>query len=220
MAVALLTAIYGGYDTLKPLPANHGFDDAVCVTDNPNLLADGWRIEYVPRENMAPRLASKYPKMQPFDFVDADTVVWLDAAFHVTHEGFKDFCLNALGDNHFVVWSHPDRAHRNCLFDEATLCQDWVKYRDYPIREQVEHYEAEGMPRGFGLWACGTIVWRNSVEAIEFGRLWLQENVKWSIQDQISFPYLLWKYPLMFAEFPDHEYDNPYLDWHKHLSEN
>jgi hypothetical protein len=189
------------------------------ITDNPNLDAPGWEVIVEPRGRMSPRLASKLPKLQPWDYDDADVYVWLDGAFTITDTGFRDFCLNALGDNDLTVWAHPDRAHRNCLYLEALQCQHWPKYNAYPIADQTAHYKAEGMPGDFGLWACGTIVWRNSAEARDFGRLWLIENMRWSIQDQVSFPYLVWKHRPKLGEFPADEYENPYLSWNHHRNE-
>ena len=215
LATKLVTALYGDYETLRPLPEFHGFDDAVCFTDNPNLVADGWRIEVLP-SSAHPRLAAKAPKMLPFDYVKAEMAVWIDAAFEITGEGFREFCEQALEGKDIIVWDHPDIAERSCLYVEAEFCQDWPKYEVWPIREQTAHYRAEGMPEGFGLWACGVIVWRNTDSARQFGWAWHQENLRWSVQDQVSFPYLLWKLQPNFGVFPAHEFDNPYLTWWRH----
>jgi hypothetical protein len=72
------------------------------------------------------------------------------------------------------------------------------------------------MPEKFGLWACGAIVWRNKDKARQFGQAWLAENQRWSIQDQVSFPYLVWKMQPNFGVFPAREFHNPYLTWWKH----
>lgn len=219
MRVVLLSAIFGGHDRPKPLPNFHGFDDAVMITDNPDLSADGWTVKVEQTNGMSPRLASKLPKFHSFNYVDADVAVWLDGSFSIVREGFRDFCMDSLGDHDFVTWAHPDRGQRNCLYREAGYCKDWPKYADYPISEQVEHYRSEGMPQDFGLWACGTIVWRNNERSKQFGSLWLAENVRWSIQDQISLPYLVWKHRPNMGELKAHEYDNPWLKWHYHESE-
>jgi hypothetical protein len=213
ITISLVTSIYGGHDNLKPLPVGHGFDDAVCITDNPDLQAEGWRTIVVPSSE-PPRLAAKHPRMMPFDFVDTDVAVWLDAAFAVVGDGFAEFCLDSLADKDLIAWQHPE--NRNCLYQEATYCQDWPKYASQPIREQTAHYRAEGMTEGFGLWACGTLVWRNSESAKEVGQAWLYENKRWSIQDQVSLPYVLWKLEPSFGVFPAHEFLNPYLQWHQH----
>ena len=44
MRVTLITAVYDGYDPLKDLPADHGFDEAICVTDGKGHVGAGWKI--------------------------------------------------------------------------------------------------------------------------------------------------------------------------------
>lgn len=215
MAVTLVTSIYGGFDMLWPLPEGHGFDRAVCVTDDPALAADGWETLVVPSDEH-PRLAAKRAKMLPFEFVDTDMAVWLDGSAQVVDATFSAFCLDAADGVDLVAWNHPE--DRNCLYQEAAYCWGWDKYRQWPIREQTEHYRAEGMPERFGLWACGTLVWRDTEAARTFGAAWWRENTRWSIQDQVSFPYLLWRLQPKFATFPADELDNRWLTWHRHLS--
>jgi len=211
MAVALVTAVYGGYDSLNPLPDGHGFDVAVCVTDDPNLSADGWTTVVVPSSDV-PILAAKRPKMLPFDFVDADVAVWLDANAQIVDPTFRDFCLATDGD--IVAWTHPEG--RTCLFEEVAYCAHWPRYRDFPMVEQADAYRDEGMPERFGLFACGTLVWRRTDAAIGFGEAWLAEQYRWTIQDQVSFPFLLWKMRPTFGVFSADELNNRWLRWHPH----
>jgi hypothetical protein len=214
VAVTLLTSIYGGFDVLRPLPDGHGFDRAVCVTDDGSLGADGWETVVVPSE-AHPRLASKRPKMLPFEFCDTDLAVWLDGSAQVISTGFAGFCVDAAAGADLVAWDHPE--DRDCLFQEVDYCWHWEKYRDWPLREQAARYRAEGMPERFGLFACGTLVWRDTPAAREFGEAWFAEQ-QVAIQDQVSFPYLLWKMRPRFGTFPANELNNPYLFWHRHLS--
>ena len=213
MRTAIITAVFGDHDNVKPLPDGHGFDDVVCVTDNIDLDVQGWRMVVEPRY-CRPALAAKFAKMQPFTYVDTDIAVWIDAAWQVMRADFKDFCINALGDNDIVVWRHPDK--RRCLYHEAAFCQRIKNFRKEPIAAQVAHYRAEGMPERLGLWACGTIVWRNSNAVINFGNAWLAEVLRWSARDQIAFPFLVWKLAPKVGVFPAHEFRNPYLRWHRH----
>ena len=215
LATAILTSVYGDFDPLRPLPVNHGFDKAVCVTDNPDLSADGWEIVVVP-SNLSPRLAAKRAKMMPFDFVKAEFAVWIDAAFEIVGDGFKEFCEKAIEGKDIVVWDHPDRHMRPDAFAEAAYSRTMGKYANEDLEGQVAHYLSDGLLAGSGLWACGTIVWRNREKAREFGRRWYEENLYWTIQDQISFPYLVWKLQPNFGVFPAHEYENPYLKWWMH----
>jgi len=102
------------------------------------------------------------------------------------------------------------------LYEEAAYCQDWPKYAGQPIRQQVQAYRERGMPGQYGLWACGTLLWHHTAKAQAFGERWLSEQHEWSIQDQISLPYLLWSSDIHFEPFHGHQYLNQYLRWHSH----
>lgn len=214
MAVTLLTAVYGGYDDLAGLPEGHGFDRAVCVTDDPSLQASGWETLLVDYGEDF-RLAGKRPKLTPFSFVPDDTVVWVDASVELLSAGFRDYCLQSLGDNDLVASNHPE--DRFCLFEEAGYCQDWPQNRHMPLRQQAAFYRGEGMPEQYGLWACSVLVWRNTDASRTFGGAWLQENIRWSTRDQVSFPYLLWKMQPKFGTFDWHQFHNPYVRHRPHL---
>jgi len=84
MTIGLITALYNGYDSLRPLPANHGFDDAVCVTDDPTLEVDGWRMVVFPEMVEDAAVACKFPRCFPEFFLDTDSSVWLDASMALT----------------------------------------------------------------------------------------------------------------------------------------
>lgn len=208
MRVALITACYGAYDPVRPLPEWHGFDDAVCVTDDPAIVGEGWRVHYEPRVEH-PRLAAKRPKMLPWLFTDCDAAVWLDASFEIVNPRFHQWVRDHLVLNDFVVWVHPEG--RVDYADEAAVCWDFPKYVDYDIKGQVAHYADKGMPRHWGLFACGTVGWRFTPEIRGFGERWYGEQVRWSVQDQISLPYLLWDTGMPFGIWQANEYDNPFV---------
>lgn len=208
MRVALITACYGAYDPVRSLPEWHGFDDAVCISDGRVEVGEGWRHVVEPSEEL-PRLAAKRPKMMPWLFTDCDAAVWLDASFEIVDRGFAAWTRAHLVVNDFVVWLHPEG--RFDLRDEAAVCWDWPKYAGFDMRGQVAHYVAEGMPERWGLFACGTVGWVFTEEAKRLGRFWYGENVRWSIQDQVSLPYLLWREGKRFGVWQGNEYRNRYL---------
>ena len=214
MDVTLVSGMYGGYDNLAPLPDAHEFDRAVCFTDSKLLAAAGWEMRVADAGDDF-RLAGKRPKLTPFRFVDGDIAVWVDASVQVLRNDFRQYCLDSLGDNDLVASRHPE--NRSCLFEEAAYCQDWPQNRHMPLREQTAFYRSDGMPERYGLWACGILVWRNTVAARTFGDAWLAENERWSTRDQVSFPYLLWKMRLKFATFDWHQMNNSYVRYQPHL---
>ena len=210
MKVALITACYGAYDPIHALPENHGYDDAVLVTDYPYSAteAPGWRVVIEPRDEH-PRLAAKRPKMMPWLFTDCDAAVWLDASFEIVNPAFSQWTRDHLNFNDFIVWLHPEG--RIDIRQEVEVCWFFDKYKDYPLREQLAHYVADGMPENWGLFAGGTVGYRFTDGARGFGERWYAENVKWSIQDQVSLPYLLWDSGKRFGLWQANEYQNDYL---------
>ena len=207
MRVALVTAVFGGYDPLHALPVDHGFDDVVCVTDTPESVPAGWRVVAQPAVE-SPRLEAKKAKMTPWLYTDCDAAVWLDASFEVTGD-LSGWVRPLLEQHEFLVWQHPEG--RVCLEHEAAVCWFFPKYRGFPVLDQVESYLADGMPRNWGLFACGMVGWRFTERVREFGVRWLGEQLAWSPQDQVSLPYLLWDTGQPFGLWPANEYRNDFV---------
>jgi hypothetical protein len=201
MRLAAVCAIYGGYDLIPPVP--DGVDDAVLVTDVP--VRSGWRNVVEP-SGADPRLAAKRPKARPDLYTDCDASLWMDGSIHVLNDRFVALVRAKLDDDEFVVWDHPE--DRDCLLEEAHHCYDWPKYRDGPLLQQAEHYLAEGMPEHFGLWALGSIARRHTDRMRALGDAWLSEMERWTIQDQVSLPYLLWREGIVPGTFGIDQLDN------------
>jgi hypothetical protein len=147
--------------------------------------------------------------MMPWLFTDCDAAVWIDASFEIVSTDFHKWVRQHLSQSDFTVWQHPEG--RFDLRDEAAVCWDWPKYAPYDIRGQVRTYVDDGMPVRWGLFACGTLGWVFTPEAKRLGAAWYEENVQWSIQDQISLPYLLWRDGKSFGIWQGNEYKNPFL---------
>jgi hypothetical protein len=101
-----------------------------------------------------------------------------------------------------AVWRHP---RRDCIFEEMEASLGYEaqggRYDHLPLREQVMSYFDEGYPRHHGLYATGTFVWTPHA-AKEIGEEWYEECVKWSYQDQLSFPVVCWRHDIVPGVFP------------------
>ena len=212
MRLAAVCAIYGGYDLIPPVP--EGFDDAVLITDVP--VRSGWR-NVVEASDTHPRLAAKRPKARPDLYTDCEASLWMDGSIRVRDGSFAERIRALLRESDLILTDHPE--DRDCLYAEAEHCQDWPKYCDEPLREQIDHYRKAGMPEHFGLWAAGCIARSHTPAMKAFGDAWLEQMHYWTIKDQVSLPYLLWRDDISFATFGIDQLANEFFDLLPHAQE-
>jgi hypothetical protein len=222
-AAVVVTACYGQYDRLQPQVEQDVDVDWLCFTDEPSIHAPApWQVIFDPPLFEHPNLAAKVHKCTPR--VTQNDVVWIDANMQVTSRSFAREALHARRDG-IAAWKHP---RRNCIYSEAkaTLGKESQggRYDGLPILEQVGSYRAEGHPSFGGLYACGTIAWDRSIRS-DFGQAWLAECVRWTYQDQLSFPVVARRLGVRPGRFPLRQIDrhqrgvlaNRWLQIHPHL---
>lgn len=214
MRVALVTAVFGGYDVPKALPDGHGFDDAVLVTDV-EVEVDGWRTVVEP-SFLPPRLAAKRPKMLPDDYVDAPASLWLDGSFEVLDGGLRAAVDEHLSLGDLVAWRHPFRLD---AYDEAAFSAEVPKYAGNAdeLQAQVDEYRSAGFPTGTGLWECGMLARRHTQATRLHGQAWLAQCHRWTVQDQVSFPFVCWSRGIDPVPWRGHSHwDCGWVRWHPH----
>lgn len=208
---AILTAIYDGYDTLKPVMPQIDLEvEWIVVTDTvPDAeAARGWMIVHDPRPGVHPNRAAKHPKYHPWRYTDAPASVWVDASFRVLSETFAaDVLAHA---RPIAQFAHP---WRDCLHDEAQASAYLPKYAGEPVLAQAVHYAEQGHPTHWGLWATGIIARRHTTPVREMGHLWAAETDRWSFQDQISQPHALRQAGLRPTPLPGTHLANPWLTY-------
>ena len=215
MNIALITSIYGGYDTLRALPPEHGFSEAICVTDSPDLASPGWTVIVRPSgSDLDPRLAAKEAKCLPWEFTTLGSSVWIDGSMQV-----QSGALCAVAETYLSMWDLVVRQHpsgRVDVFEEAEFCQTVIKYNTMPLLEQVDNYKRRGLPVGSGLWECGVILRNHTSLLQQFGLEWYVQQARWSVQDQLSFPYLCWKYGVVPGAWQFDLWNNAFVQWRPH----
>lgn len=210
--LAILTALFDGYDTLKPVMPQQGVDvEWICVTDgapHPDAeAAKGWTLICEP-SGLHPNRAAKRPKFAPWEYTTAAASIWVDASFRVV-SGW--FAIEALAHaDPIAQFPHP---WRDCLYDEAAHSALLPKYAGEPIIEQVDYYRAMHHPEHWGLWAAGVIARRHTPEVRCLGAVWACEVNHWSFQDQISQPFVLRETGLRPAALPGTHFANPWLSY-------
>lgn len=214
MRIAVVSSLYGGYDT----PAVHAPQDLaaewVLVTDR-IYNAQGWREVVEPRPSVHPRLAAKVAKCRPDFYADADIYIWIDASFQISSRDFLSWCVTSLGGNLMAQIPHPER---RSIKDEADVSAMMAKYQGLPVHAQVESYIKNGYNDGWGLWATGLRVQRDDPLMWSIGDHWLREQMRWTYQDQLSQPYVLWSNGLRPVDLDGALWGNPRFSIRGHAS--
>jgi hypothetical protein len=208
---AIITAIYDGYDTLKPACPQDGLDvEWVLVTDDPAILDGslGWHVVHEPRPGLHPNRAAKRPKFLPWEYTSAPASVWIDASLRVAS---ARFAAEALAPADPIAQSpHPAR---DCIYDEVPASEIGTKYAGEPLREQEAHYRQAGHPAHWGMWATTMISRRHTPDVMRLGYAWLAEVARWTFQDQVSQPYVLRNLDMRPASLPWGHLATPLLSW-------
>lgn len=211
MSVAVVTSCYGGYDPVVAPPDQTVDAEWICVTDGTQPAPPApWRQVIEWRPHLHPRMAAKLARCRPDLYTKAETVIWLDAAARLrTGEALAQLIDMTDGEplGQFV---HPDR---KSISAEADVSATMRKYAGQPLFAQVEHYVKDGFPDGWGLWATGCIVRNVTDQVRHFGNRWMIEMLRWTWQDQLSEPYVLWAHNLRPADFHGNLWDNPLVGW-------
>ncbi len=182
MHVAIITAVYDGYDTLKPTLEQRGADvEWICVTDKAPAEANGWHVIVEPRPGQHPNVAAKRPKMLPWEYTTSDYSIWVDASFQIASLLFASQAIDLAKP--IAQFRHPQRS---CVYTEAELSLTMAKYSGLPIAEQMSRYRAHGHPQNWGLWATGIIARAHTPVVRQLGERWLRTCQEWSFQDQLS----------------------------------
>jgi len=189
----ICTAVTGNYDYSIGSLAIDGVDYLYFTDDIYNDdIPQPWQVRQLYDEHLDNRRRSKRPKLNPHSVPELNQykyMIWLDGDMGIINENFVAEIMSYM-KNGFVASPHFDGRH--CAYGEATIRPP--KYANEPLDEQVAFYVSEGFPTEYGLYECGVSARDlTNPKVKELGELWHQQNLTWSYQDQVSFPYCLWK---------------------------
>lgn len=197
--LAVYTALYHGKGELleqKPFPGV----DYYCFTDDPSLRSRSWKVVYLPQVPAVRGRKDKYIKFFPEALLGNYAFsLYMDAAFRLEISPHY-LVTRYLQDTSLALFSHPTR---NCVYDEGQACIDLEKDDPKRIRSQVEAYCAQDYPPHNGLFYGGILLRRHGDPSLlSFMERWFQELGRYSLRDQISFPYLSSLFALPYCVIP------------------
>lgn len=163
------------------------------------------QYKYPTHEANRNRLVAKLPKMQfqkllakPYDYY-----VWFDSKFTLLDE-WPDVLLKMIGlygQHELVLCPHSER---NCIKDEFEYMKYYMRKKSdnlcskYVLKDmyyQVADYLSDPGFIDDALYECGFLLFSDKILLHDdFLNAWYAHNYYYSIQDQLSIPYLLKKF--------------------------
>jgi hypothetical protein len=173
---------------------------------------------------MHPRLRAKIPKMLAHEtHPDYDYYVWADSRFCLVDataiEKLVDECIGVDA----CFFNHRERSSVQQELDfVVNLMADGhpylvSRYAGEKMQEQVEHYQKDAMWQDNKLFECGIFVYAKTVIANREHNLlkeWFYHNCIWSVQDQLSLPYLIHKIPTSYKILAGNVMHNSFFVWY------
>jgi hypothetical protein len=189
----ICTAVCGAYEHSISLALVNGVDYIYFSDGKSNFpIIKPWKEIVLGDEHLDNRRRSKRPKLNPHSVPELTKykyMVWIDGSMTIINPNFVSEIMEYMV-NGYVASPHFDNRH--CAYGEATIRPK--KYANEPLDAQVEFYRSEGFPEQYGLYECGLSVRdMTNFKVRDLGKLWHAQNLNWSYQDQVSFPYCLWK---------------------------
>lgn len=204
------TVILGDYDEPKQVQIKTPGYDYILFTDNPCLLAPGWKIRLIDKSDnpqLKQReikiLAHKYlPEYHFTLYLDGSTMIRKDIG-HLVTTYFRGGML---------LKKHPTR---NCIYQEAEKCIELKKAPKQAISAQIDKYRREGIFSGAGLYETGIILRENKPPVNAVCEAWWEEVRTTCNRDQISLPVILRRKEFVPSVIP-YQHAHVYIRVFKH----
>ena len=138
-------------------------------------------------------MASKYYKMKhhKIDILDEyEYIVWLDARVRVKNEFISLISSVIIHDYKLVNFKH---SKNSSIKEEVYESLSQERYVKQDVMGQYEEYRKDGY-NDTVLFENGVFIRKVNEEINDLFDEWWRHNVQYSFQDQISYPYVLWKH--------------------------
>ncbi len=139
-------------------------------------------------------MEAKRYKVLPHMFLDDDVTIWLDGNISLRADP-QDVAEQLLGPADIALFHSP---YRQTVWDEFDVLQSDprfdIPYLQTQLAAQRKAYARAGLPKATTPYECNFIIRRNNDRVNRLMESWWCEICRWQWRDQVSFPYVLWKY--------------------------
>jgi hypothetical protein len=200
MRKVIYTCITDKHDVLKePMVKTEGWD-YVCFTDEDlDYKGDTWKIIKIGLTDDRIRHQRKKKIFNEYIFDTYDLSVWCDGSMYINCDLDKFIKPFLDSETDLAIMKHPAQT---CIVGEARGILMLKKDKQDILEKQINDYFAEGYPKNYGVVASGVIIRKHTDDVVEFCKLWYEQIKKYSLRDQMSFGYALWKKPIKHILMP------------------
>jgi glycosyltransferase involved in cell wall biosynthesis len=215
---------------IRLITASFGNDKKELTVRSP-IMHDDYIIDQMYYNNtntksrinsLHPRTKGKIPKMMEwYEHPDYDYYIWIDSKFTVL-DGFIDQMLEYADDEEADIcfFNHPERSSTR---DEMDFMIEKMKngdtyllsrYEGEIMEEQVNKYLADPGFKDDQLFYCGLFMYSKRLVANRQSNLmtdWFLHCILYHTQDQLWFPYLLYKHNVKYKVYTPHMLHNNFM---------
>lgn len=181
-----------------------------------------YKQEIVPSEkDNYTRLIAKIPKILFYKLIphEYDYYIWLDSKF-IIHENWLDYVLWLISNHESYDIIASKHSERNSVKEEVSFMLGHIKKQNKGMCEkyigvgiacQFESYSKKFIDNR--LFELTMIIFsKNIIKKKEFLEDWYSNNYYFSIQDQISFAYLINKHHINVWQIPQYVFNMPFTE--------
>ena len=160
----------------------------------------GWRVIFLdnPLKLVAQKLA-RYVKTHPHTLLPPhDVSLWVDGTVEVLPR--RDSILEFCSFTHQIELRCRVHDALSCTYQELEVCEALKLDPDITtfIKQRAFYDEKEHFPWNWGMLVTNILARKNSSKVNEFNDLWWSQIYQYSVHDQCSIMYALWKTNLLF----------------------
>jgi len=185
--VAVITANFGGMDSMRPIPQQTIPFDFACYSEANSPF---------PLANLDARMKAKYFKLQAHKLFNQDILIWIDGNIEIKSPKFIEYLCEQINSSDIVIRKHPDR---DCIYDEYDFILSKMatgskylkaRYSKSELEKEREGFKQIGFPSKAGLYWCGLFARRNNAWTNDLFDRWWNHSILWNNYDQNSFAVL------------------------------
>jgi hypothetical protein len=199
--ICVYTALFDGYDELRPPAYTPPGVDFICFSDRP-LAAAGWEVRLVDPPVGSPAMKNRRLKILPYEQLpEYDCSLYLDSNVVLLGDPAHLY-RRWLRGQPFVAWRHPQRSS---AYDELEVLLASSRAAPCGIIDQYLLFAGESVPDYLPMIEAN-FLWRDHRDARVrelMERLWDHLTSHRSWRDQPGFAYLMWKTGILPAVLPD-----------------